>query len=76
MSQILTQPRDASHISTARSDREKDLNKPSPCDVRPSGTFGKAKRDKLNLASVFPDAEVQKKSEHGFPEPLPYVWSM
>ncbi len=76
MSQILTKLRDADHILMARSDRDKDVNIPSPCDVQPGGILGEAKRDKLNLASVFSNAEVHKKSEQGFPEPLPYVWSM
>ena len=75
MSQILTELRDADLILMARSDRDKDVNIPSPCNVRPNGILGETKRDKLNLASVFCN-DVHMKSEHGFPEPLPYVWSM
>jgi hypothetical protein len=76
MSQILTQLEEADHILIAMAGHDMEVKKPIPDGVQLSETLREAKRDKLTMTSGFSNGEVHKKSEHGFPDPLPYVWSM
>jgi hypothetical protein len=76
MSQILTQLQEADDILIAMAGHDMELNKPNPDGVQLNGTLREVKRDKLTMASGFPDGEVHKKPEHGFQDPLPYVWTM
>ncbi len=76
MSQILTQLEEADHILMVMAGHDVEMNKPIPDGVQLSGTLQDAKRNKLNIAASFPCGVAQKKPEHSFPDPLPYVWSM
>jgi ribosomal protein L21 len=76
MSQILTPLEEVDHILMARADHDMEVNKPIPDGVQLSGTLQEAKRNKLTISSGFPNGEVHMKSGHGFPDTLPYVWSM
>ena len=76
MSRILTPLEEADHILMAKAGRDREVNNTIPDEFHLDGTLRVAKCDKLIMTSVISNGEVHKKSEHDFPDPLPYVWSM
>lgn len=76
MSQIITPLEEADHILMAKAGRDREVEKPIQDDVQPGGSLQETKQDKLTMTSGFSNGDLHEKSEHDFPDPLPYVWSM
>lgn len=76
MNRNLTQPEEIDLVLLVMESNDSGMVKPMPEHVKPDVVIQDAGCDKSAIKPASPDREVHGNSEHGHPEPLPYVWSM